>query len=553
MDSNERRISDYIDRLNEEKKPDEHENPPDSPELNELFQTVRQIKSLKDPAMPEEGFPKQLGNAAKANARDDNHLSKTRKWTLLSGIAGMAAILVLILNLLGPFGNKQIVEAMEAAFQDVKAYHGMLEIQETNGSGQSITQAKMEVWADQDGHYFLKELEGSQKGLITANNGQKKWQVQPTQKQVHVFPAFPDAYRFTFELGKEVENAKSSVSTKVIGDGKVSGREATIVEITPKGGEPYRMWIDKETKLPLQKQLAMHNNIQYKMTYTKLEFTDTIPKGLIAYQVPKGFKEINDHPEQLINDLNEAKAAIGFTPIARETAPSGYSQESMAVVPDQGLFKITYSTTDKKKRIIVIQSKSAGEWKTAPNAILGKVNQNPAEIQSPVFDDLGVLGGGQYAGMTDIRSIRWQEDGYEFAVVGNVPVDELARFTKNLTKGPIEIPSPEDQSLGNPQVAVPYDLTVEENDQKNADAGSSPWKLDPAFAAQVFVSLKMSPGGITGDYPIAQDELTITKNNGVETIIEVNNDHSPIKRVYLKRLIRQDSTGIWTVVGYDPK
>jgi len=44
----------------------------------------------------------------------------------------------------------------------------------------------------------------------------------------------------------------------------------------------------------------------------------------------------------------------------------------------------------------------------------------------------------------------------------------------------------------------------------------------------------------------------VTENTGKDVIVEVSDDKAPVKRVYLKRLIRQDSTGIWTVVGYDP-
>jgi len=100
---------------------------------------------------------------------------------------------------------------------------------------------------------------------------------------------------------------------------------------------------------------------------------------------------------------------------------------------------------------------------------------------------------------------------------------------------------------------VPYDFTVEENDQKSVDAGSSPWKLDPIFTAQVFVSLLISPNGITGEYPIATEDLKIIQNNGKDAIVEVTGDKTPIKKVYLKRIVRQDSTGIRTVIGYDPK
>jgi len=103
-----------------------------------------------------------------------------------------------------------------------------------------------------------------------------------------------------------------------------------------------------------------------------------------------------------------------------------------------------------------------------------------------------------------------------------------------------------------PKVEVPVNLKIEENSQKSVDEGHSPWRLDPIFVAQVFVSLKISPEGIKGDYPIKYEELKVLKENEKEAVIEVTASNTPIKRVYLKRLIRQDDTGIWTVVGYDP-
>jgi len=84
------------------------------------------------------------------------------------------------------------------------------------------------------------------------------------------------------------------------------------------------------------------------------------------------------------------------------------------------------------------------------------------------------------------------------------------------------------------------------------DAGHSPWKLDPVYVAQVFVSLEISPEGIVGNYPVNYEDIKVIKNNGIEAVLEVSGDVSNISKVYLKKLIRQDSTGIWTVVGYDP-
>lgn len=94
-------------------------------------------------------------------------------------------------------------------------------------------------------------------------------------------------------------------------------------------------------------------------------------------------------------------------------------------------------------------------------------------------------------------------------------------------------------------------MEAEENEQRSVDSGHSPWKLDPVYVAQVFISLEMSPNGIEGDYPVQYENLKLIYNDGVKAVIEVT-DETPIGKVYLEKLIRKDSTGIWTVVGYDP-
>lgn len=551
MDHNERKLSKYIDQLNAERKPDEHENPDNSDELAELFQTVRMVRTLKEPAMPGPNFQKKLINADEDKSSQKKS-PKFRKWAWVTSVASIAAILALMINLFLPARDSNIVQAMEKAYQDVKAYHGILEIVETTGSGETFTQAKLDVWANKNGQYYIKSLEGVNQNVITVNNGQKKWQIQPNKKQVHLFPAFPDAYQFIFELGNEIKEVTNAISTKVIGEERIAGRKASILEVTPKGGSPYRIWIDKETKLPLQKQTAMQHAIQYKVTYTKIVFSTAIPDELTTYQVPKGFTEINTNPEQLVNDQDEAQKAVGFTPKTLKNIPNGYSQDHIAILPDKKLVKIYYRSKDKNKTIIIAQGKAVNKLKPVPTAILGKINNEIAEIQSPVHEDSGVLAGARlYAGVTDISSIRWQQDGLEFAVLGNGTLVEFASFTNGLTNGAFKMPAIEDPRK--PQVDVSYDLTIEKNDQQNVDAGSSPWKLDPVFTAQVFVSLQMSPEGITVDYPIDMKDLKLIENNGKEAIVEVFGEKTPIKRVYLKRLVRQDPTGIWTVVGYDQR
>lgn len=100
-------------------------------------------------------------------------------------------------------------------------------------------------------------------------------------------------------------------------------------------------------------------------------------------------------------------------------------------------------------------------------------------------------------------------------------------------------------------VQVAYDIQTVREEQKSVDEGHSPWKLDPVFVTQVFVSLKISPNGIQGDYPIRTEELKLVEMSNRDAVVQVSSSKTPIKFVYLKRLVRKDDTGIWTVTAYE--
>jgi hypothetical protein len=69
--------------------------------------------------------------------------------------------------------------------------------------------------------------------------------------------------------------------------------------------------------------------------------------------------------------------------------------------------------------------------------------------------------------------------------------------------------------------------------------------------ALTFVNLEVTPEGIVGEPTIPMASFEVESNNGAVAVVKVS--EGPIAKVYLERLIRQDETGIWTVVGYDPR
>ncbi|MDF2589271.1 MAG: hypothetical protein K0S41_3112 [Anaerocolumna sp.] len=556
---NEKKISNYIDQLNKEKKPKEHKTEIDN-EQEELLSSIRMVKSLKEPTYPDEDFPKKLAksleNKLLENKSLDMSTSHNRKkygkkpiWIATTLIAAVVLSLIIILNDILPLGNTSIVYAMEKAFEDIKVYHGIIEVVEMNDNGEKTIQAKREVWADTDGRYYLKELEGTTKGIITINNGTKKWQVRPDENSVYLFPALPDSYQFTFELGNEIKVVRDALAVKDMKEENIAGRMATKLEISPEGGEKYYLWIDKETNLPLRRQTAMVNAISYTVTYTQFEILASIPEEYMSYNLSDEYNVIESNPEQVVSNMEEAEDLLGFIPNIFMSVSNGFNLQSISILTDSNTLKLYYKTNDNKI-VVTTQKVATKELKPDTTAMLGAVNGNVAEILTSIDSDSGLLtGAGTYEGVTGIGSIRWQENGFEFSVYGNVDFEQLNQFVLKLSGGEIIIPEETDENM--PEVDVPVDLVIEENEQKSVDAGHSPWKLDPAFVAQVFASLALSPQGIQGDYPIKYEDITIVSNNGVEAVAEIAGDVSTIRRVYLKRLVRQDETGIWSVIGYD--
>ncbi|GAB6151293.1 hypothetical protein JCM17380_00430 [Desulfosporosinus burensis] len=114
------------------------------------------------------------------------------------------------------------------------------------------------------------------------------------------------------------------------------------------------------------------------------------------------------------------------------------------------------------------------------------------------------------------------------------------------------LPSSDLQFLTKPQDVVPVDLEITKNDQNSVDEGHSPWQLDPVQVTMTYVSLRISPNGVKGEFPVKWENLRVIQNTQKVAIVEVVGDSTPIRKVYLKRLVKQDNTGIWSVVGYDP-
>jgi outer membrane lipoprotein-sorting protein len=511
----EEKLSDYIDALNNEQESEVLQTNNDR-ELAKLMATARLVRTLREPAMPEEGYPRRLAQAVAGKIQKEKQDSPRQPVKsppksikrILTPVAAVAAglLMLVFLNWLGLF-NQDVVYAMDKAVARLSSYHGILEMRTENAKGEEWLVRRVEIWSEDD-KYAIKNDDGT----LTINNGQQKWQVSHEKKEVALLPLLPDPARSNFDLRDEAKGAKHYPHI-IAGSELIAGRKTTKLVISPPGGMEYYLWVDTETNLPVQLQTAMQNALQTTYTFVALELNTEIDPQIFAYQVPDGYQIVENNPGQLVTTIEEAAAISGLTPLLPKQAPARILAFQDRIVLDYG------DTT-------IMETFSEGDFELSAGASLGIAAGGPLEVRQ--------------------ERLRWRQNGIEIQVEGAQRMELAGQIAADLT-----IPNAGQNLVSKAQVKVSVDREIVEADQKQVDRGSSPWQLDPLQVSLTFVNLKVTPEGIQGEPEIPMSSFKLAMNNSAEAVVEVAD--GPIRRVYLKRLVRQDETGIWSVTGYDPR
>ncbi|EKP95231.1 sigma-E factor regulatory protein RseB domain-containing protein [Thermaerobacter subterraneus] len=549
----EERLDRMIDALNEERRPPA----PAEPEEAELLAVARMLKSLRGVPEPAEGWrprvvagwpgssaggrPEAAGSAGHAwDARQRDHArvrrreaGGTRSHRRRVGIAAAALVAGIALATvlapwpgtaglggwlgaqlgLGPAAETDVVHAMERAIAQLQSYHGVLEKRATNAGGETWLVRRIEIWVDGDRYVTRDDT-----GVVTVHDGRRKWQVRPADRVVALLPPLPDVRPFDLE---DEARAALRYPHRVVGREQVAGREAIRLRIEPPGGLPYDLWVDAEAHLPLRLRTAMQNGLQTETTFVRFEANAPVDPSRFRFEVPAGYRVEEENPGQLVDTPAEAAAIAGFTPLLPDEAPRRILAARDRVVLDYG-------------ETVIVEEPAQGPFEPQPNAALGSAGQDGV---------LEVFG----------ERLRWRQQALEITVEGPRRVELARALAPDLRlPDPGGQPSGSGSASGNfdPQVEVSVDMEVERNSQQQVDGGHFPWMLDPVQVAGAFLLGQF--GEQMGDPAALVDEhIRVVHNDGRRAIVEVG--VGPVARVYLERLVRPDESGIWTVVGYDPR
>lgn len=501
--SSEEELDAYIDALNQEHRPQES-NTQEIAELQSLVRAVRSFRPLQEPNIE---FSRNLYQKLIAHQHQELRTHSMIQKKFLPWMALVASILVVIF-LISPWShtNKDIVLAMEQSINRLQNYHGILEKVSVNAAGERQVIQRTEIWSE--GNKYATRRED---GRLTVNNGATRWEIQPKSREVFLLPPYLDPH--DFDLRKEASRALQ-YPHKTVGEELIANRVATRLEISPPGGLPYYLWIDTQSHLPIQLQTALQKSLQTTYTFTMLETNIDIPNTTFSYNLPEGYQLVDQNIDKPTTSLSEAIAMSGLSPLHPSESPQRIFASSGRIVFDLG-------------DTVVIESKPKTPFLLDPLAALGEAEGGPLEV------------------LPD--SLRWQQNGLEIKVQGQRTEALAKQLSNSLVVTPQANQDPHDQ----PSIKVEADMGIVKRNQQQVDSGSSPWQLDPVQVAFTFASLQISPSGIHGEPLLAYNSLKVASNNGSDAVIQIS--EGPIKTVYVKRLIRKDQSGIWTVIGYDPR
>lgn len=511
--SSEEQLDRLIDQLNKEETPVHSFDP----EMTEFSAVARAVKSSVGPsrsALDPDFGDRLIENLTKADNRSPalrhRHLLMRRLGKI--AIAGVAAAALILWGFKGDLFapnsfHPDIVSAMEQSVARLTSYHGVLEEREENAAGEVQTLQRIELWWTESGKYVLKD----QNGIMTVNNGEKKWQVVPAQHQITLIPLLPDSPPYLTDLQDEAQRAKSYPHTE-LGEEKVAGHSAVKLQISPPGGIPYYLWIDSESRLPLQLQTGMQNSLQLLITFVSFEANTAVDSSLFRYNVPQGYTVVDQDTEQAVTSVTDGIRIAGFTPILPEQAPQRIF--ATATFPSASSARLVFDYGDT-----VIT-----EFPTLPP-------------DSSNFGLSGKPGEGVLA-LIGADTVYCRQNGIDIQIDG----PQWKTFLKQMLPD-ITVPNSSADTAGSAQVKVDVNMDVEKNNQAQVDGGHSPWQLDPVQVAQAFVDGQLHPATPPSGYKIQAI-------NDAEAVVTVQG--GPVAKIYLKRLVRQDNTGIWSVMGYDP-
>ncbi|RNI13741.1 outer membrane lipoprotein-sorting protein [Methanohalophilus sp. RSK] len=240
-------------------------------------------------------------------------------------IMGMLAISILVLSsgcVGGDLTAEQIAEQFEQKQDNIQDYSATIHMATFLEGNEDSTVARYEM--KKPNMMRTEIIESSSSGkIITVSNGSTTWTYNPDENTVMVLESLTSFNESDFDYLNLIQDTMENNEISLEGEEKIDDRDSYIIAINPRENEnnpantsyfptnvSTRMWLDKETWLPLKYEMYNDGEKLMVVEYRDLKINTGIEDSEFNFKIPEDAKVVryDDINDMVPEDLTLEKA-----------------------------------------------------------------------------------------------------------------------------------------------------------------------------------------------------------------------------------------------------
>jgi outer membrane lipoprotein-sorting protein/predicted house-cleaning noncanonical NTP pyrophosphatase (MazG superfamily) len=437
-------INSFIDDLNNEKKPKVYMELEDKDleELESYFETVRAIKRLR------KSDTKSLLNRNKKNKKERKRIFPIIKIAAVAAVFLITFVAGSFLDI--PFLDKQlqdnkefsilnsdnIVHAMVKAYEELKSYAGVIEIRSINNGEVDFLETIQVKYKKPNKYIAIHEYDGYSYKQIS--NGDKLYTV--TADTVTVDYSNPRKELWRYHIEDQIQELTIAEEIRKVGSENLLGREADVFEYRFSDSETFhKIWVDKETNLPLKKELNLPENRKLINHFIELEVNPEFDDMIFSYEL---------EPQQKLVELNHkvdvdsVKKVWGNTDRLQEEVPDSFELVNAVKLENEVYDYLVKFSKDKDYIDVYITNKPITDYYSTDSEY-GKLGDGWVEITEDAVNVFKV-----YIGKSNV--LKWVTENMEIVIVSNIDTDSIVDLLERVEQKeivPISVKELEDMGV----------------------------------------------------------------------------------------------------------
>jgi len=423
--NNETVIDQFIDDLNEEKKPAAYQAGPVDHEMEKLFETVRAVRRLEQRSRSKEKVykrPRVKGWLAVAAA-------------LLLVVLGLSILQLPGLDLALPGVQPGgIVEASARAYEELNSYSGVFEIRSERDGTVDFLETITVQYQKPNKYVAVHRFDGHEQRYVS--DGEKM--IADEYERVTIENLFPEKELWRYHIGTVIRELGQAETVETLGSDTLFGREAELLRYQyPNSGpgEYMQIWIDSATYLPLRKELFHPDGSVLVVEFKELKVNPQLDSDVFSWVLPEG-KEVTE-----LNRAGTLEQVKEVWPEVEAILPVVYAEMEL-----QRVGVLNYDLFDY---VLRFKGESAYDfldiyYTTAPQEFnfysqgkFGLLGEGYVELNPSAWNVFE-----RYLGAS--RTARWLTLDYEIYMVSSRSVDYLQSLLEELAQEIVQLKTVEE-------------------------------------------------------------------------------------------------------------